>query len=267
MSMSTFEHSIDAYDSLPLVYHHDIITPSYNHPNWHSNIELLYVTGGSGTVLSGSHTYNACAGDIFVINTNEIHSVLSDSVLYNTCIIIDNSFCIANNIPVEQIEFETQVKSTELAKLCKDLVFELDNASDFKIAAVKTALLRVILELARHHSSSNTLSDKQANSSNENMRLAMGYIKSHISENITLDEIAFQSGLSKFYFSREFKKVTGMTPVTYINTLRCNEAKKLLKSNRYTVQKVSELCGFSNFSYFSKTFKKYTGVLPSKWGC
>ena len=55
-----------------------------------------------------------------------------------------------------------------------------------------------------------------------------------------------------------------MTPVTYINLLRCYEAKKLLKTNKFTIKEVSEKCGFFNYSYFAKTFKKHIGVLPSE---
>lgn len=259
--MSTFELSLDIDNGIPIYYHHDIITPEYNHPNWHNNIEILYITEGHGSVLCGSHNYEASKGDVFVVNTNDIHSVTSKTLMKSTCFIIDNNFCITNGIPVENIEFTTQIKDKELSVLCEKLIFELDNSSEFQSAGVRCALLNLMLCLTRNHSQPSTIT----NSSNESMKLAMGYMKAHFNQNITLDKIAFESGLSKFYFSREFKNVTGLTPITYLNILRCNEAKRLLKKNKYTVHEISEMCGFLNDSYFSKTFHKHTGMLPSEF--
>lgn len=73
--MSKFELSLDDDKEIPIYYHHSIITPEYNGPNWHNNIEILYISEGEGSVLCGSHNYDASAGDVFVINANNIHSV------------------------------------------------------------------------------------------------------------------------------------------------------------------------------------------------
>ena len=259
--MSQYEPTMDADQLIPIVYHHDTITPEYNHPNWHTNLEILYIKEGEGSVFCGSHTYDAHAGNVFVINANNIHSVTSKHLMKSTCFIIDNNFCISNGIPVESLEFTTQIKSEELTVLCENLIFELDNFSSFQAAAIRCALLNLMLCLAKNHSQTSTI----AYSSNESLKLAMGYMKAHFNQNISLDEIAYEAGLSKFYFSREFKKVTGMTPVTYINSLRCNEAKKLLKKNKFTIKEISEKCGFYNYSYFTKTFKKHIGTLPSEY--
>lgn len=259
--MIRFEHTMSTEQSIPLIYHHDTVTPEYSWPNWHSNIEILYIRGGNGTVFCGSNTYDASTGDIFVINSNDIHGESSDSIMESTCFIIDNYFCITNGIPVETLEFSSPINSKEASSLCESLIVELENTGDFYSARVKSALLNLVLFLAQNYSQQSS----DAKSSNENMRLALGYIKAHFNQNLSLDEIAYNSGLSKFYFSREFKKVIGMTPVTYINLLRCSEAKKLLKANNFSIKEVSEKCGFLNYSYFAKTFKKHIGVLPSEY--
>lgn len=178
-----------------------------------------------------------------------------------TCFIIDNHFCITNRVPVENIEFTTQIKSKDLTVLCDKLIFELENSSDFQATGVRCALLTLMLYLARNHSQPSIIT----NSSNEGIKLAMGYMMSHFNQDISLDKIAYEAGLSRFHFSREFKHITGLTPITYLNLLRCNEAKRLLKKNKYTIHEISEKCGFSSASYFSKTFKKHIGLLPSEF--
>ena len=82
---------------------------------------------------------------------------------------------------------------------------------------------------------------------------------------LTIDEIADEVGLSKYHFSREFKKVTGLTIVSYINIVRCRNAEKLLIKNEYSVHDIAVKCGYENDSYFSKTFKKHMGMLPSEY--
>lgn len=72
-------------------------------------------------------------------------------------------------------------------------------------------------------------------------------------------------GLSEYHFMREFKKTMGHTLSSYINILRCEEAKLLLQSGQYQIKEVALLCGFEVESYFAKVFRKYTGMLPSEF--
>ena len=64
---------------------------------------------------------------------------------------------------------------------------------------------------------------------------------------------------------REFKKATGETLMSYVSKIRCENAKKMLMTGRYTIKEISEKCGFEDFSYFCISFKKYTGVTPSSY--
>lgn len=89
-------------------------------------------------------------------------------------------------------------------------------------------------------------------------------MKANFAQRLTSDEIAASAGLSKFHFLREFKRITGRTPTHYLNAIRCEYARSLLKSGRYSVKEAAFLCGFTNNSYFSSVFLKYTGMLPSQ---
>ena len=56
-----------------------------------------------------------------------------------------------------------------------------------------------------------------------------------------------------------------MTPITFINSLRCEDAKKFLLQRKSSVHEIAMQCGFENDSYFSKIFREYTGVLPTEY--
>lgn len=71
--------------------------------------------------------------------------------------------------------------------------------------------------------------------------------------------------LSKVYFASLFKKVTGMAPLEYLNFMRVENAKTLLLSRSVTNNSICEIAEFSGFedaAYFSRLFKKYTGLSP-----
>ena len=97
------------------------------------------------------------------------------------------------------------------------------------------------------------------------MRMAIGYIGSRLSEKITADDVAKEIGLSKYYFLREFKKITNMTLVEYINGLRCEKARAMLREDNMSIGEISALCGFENGSYFNKIFRNETGVSMSEY--
>lgn len=85
-----------------------------------------------------------------------------------------------------------------------------------------------------------------------------------ITENndITLSEISGKYNISKEYFCRLFKNYTGYTMVEYINTLKIQKAKKLLRETDKSICEIGEMVGFQSHSYFSLQFRKYTGISP-----
>ena len=82
---------------------------------------------------------------------------------------------------------------------------------------------------------------------------------------MTIGEIASHAALSKYYFCREFKKVTGYSVVQYINMTRCRTAEKLLVTGKLTVGEAAAATGYDNLSYFTRTFKTITGHLPGEY--
>ncbi len=92
---------------------------------------------------------------------------------------------------------------------------------------------------------------------------AFDYIHDHFAdEKLSVEQLAAQCGMSDTYFRRLFTAEFGTTPLKYINDLRLNYAKELLRSSYYTVEEIAERCGFNNINYFSFFIKKETGLSP-----
>lgn len=94
---------------------------------------------------------------------------------------------------------------------------------------------------------------------------ATAYIKEHLSERISLDQTAAQVFLSKSYFCRILKSELGCTFTEYVNRLRIERSKTLLTSSRMTISEISSAVGFEDQSYFTRIFKKQTGLSPGKY--
>lgn len=81
----------------------------------------------------------------------------------------------------------------------------------------------------------------------------------------TVKEYAKKCNMSVCWFISSFKELTGMTPGQYMTHIKINKAKALLAASQLNVNEVAEIVGFQNAFYFSKTFKKITGICPRDW--
>lgn len=89
---------------------------------------------------------------------------------------------------------------------------------------------------------------------------ALNYIDQHYDQKISLEDVAKKLHLSKHYLCNAFKKATGENMSLYINKLRIEKAKRLLVESDGKIKEVFEEVGYSNQQYFSKVFKKITGM-------
>jgi len=97
------------------------------------------------------------------------------------------------------------------------------------------------------------------------LRKAERYIWNNYTRKLSLEEIAHASGLSAPYFSTIFKEEIGENLSSYLNRLRVDKASNLLIASKKPLREIAEICGFEDQSWFSKIFKKFTGLSPGKF--
>jgi len=90
-------------------------------------------------------------------------------------------------------------------------------------------------------------------------------IMENIEKDLTLQEIAQEVGVSKFYMQHQFKKTTDITITEYKNVLKIAYAKKLLLETDRPVTEIAQDCGFNYLSYFDKVFKESEGITPVEY--
>ena len=110
-----------------------------------------------------------------------------------------------------------------------------------------------------------TFFKKQGEKSANPVSDAMHYIKAEYARKLTLEDVASVVYISPSYLSKLFNSETGQSFKDYLNDVRIDESKKLLKSTRMSLLEISNAVGFFDQSYFSRVFKLRTGMSPKDW--
>lgn len=91
------------------------------------------------------------------------------------------------------------------------------------------------------------------------------YIDEHFAEEMNLESLEKQFHLNKYQLNKEFSRYLGTPPIDYQITQKISLAKDLLRYSHKTIQEVALAVGIENFAYFSRLFKKKTGLSPSQY--
>jgi AraC-like DNA-binding protein len=89
------------------------------------------------------------------------------------------------------------------------------------------------------------------------------YLHTHYAEELSLQEVADHFSVSSFYLSHQFKRVTGLNFVSFLQQIRVRNAQQLLLYSKMKVKEICLACGFTSFSQFNRVFSKFCGVTPS----
>lgn len=265
-SNATFESHLQERKTLPFLIRQNMCYAAGKSctSNLHKNIEILHFTKGCGSVLCGENSYDVVPGDVVVVNSYLAHRVDAKETIVYDCLIVYDDFCEENGIDTSLTQFDAKITDPKVFAACQNVLDQFTDHSSLWQARVRSSMLQLLILLCREysHPRSAPITEDQAFQS---VIGAITYMKDNLRQKLTVEEIAQHAGFSKFYFLRLFKRVTGCTVVQYINLLRCETAKELLRDRSYSVKEAALACGFDNLSYFSSVFKKHTGHLPGAY--
>ena len=94
---------------------------------------------------------------------------------------------------------------------------------------------------------------------------ACDFIHEHYSRKLMVRQIAEIAAISESHFARVFKRETGHPPAEYVNMIRIDKAKKLLRAGGLSVTEIANFTGFASPSHFSTAFSRATGISPAEF--
>lgn len=261
-----YENYINIQEDLPFVLHTRLERTALNlsrEKNWHENIEIQLCLQGNGAVLLNGKKYRLQKDTVVIVNSNVIHYTYTDEKLVYACLIVDTRFCKYFGIDERSVRFEPYIVSEKVTVMMYELI-ETYLQKDDPLRKMRTTeiLLRLFTELCRKYSLPvpAALAERR---DLESVKQAVTYIRRNYVKKITLDELAKEVLSDKYRLCREFKRLTGQTVINYVNRFRCEMVIEYL-SEGGSVSEAAHSCGFENLSFFTRTFKKIYGELPSE---
>lgn len=234
--------------------------------NWHENIEIAIITEGEGLVRMDEDIVPVQADDVIVFGSNQLHDIYSETKMRYACLIIDRSFFLQNYVDSNRIFFDPFPKDPALLALLKKFErdFTADPGTPFRTQSIRCTAMQIILSLCRDHGTPDT-EEKSEKKMHSTIKKVIAKIRAESHTEISLDKIAKAEGWSKSYLAREFHRYTGLSMITYLNMVRCENAKKMLSTSDLSIGEIGRQCGFNDQTYFTRTFRAHIGKTPGEY--
>lgn len=248
----------------------------------HNSWEIVYVDSGCVEIIRDTETVILKQGDIIFHKPNEFHAIKS----YNSCPNVFVISFVCKSAPMEDFNHFRTSLNKNLKPFIASIIDEAErtyhipkNDISFKKLAfksnapiggdqlIKTYLEQFLIFLARENASKHELS---VFPSKENLAPQLvidikDYINSHITSNLRMDDICTFFGYSKTYICQLFKAYCSVSVMKYCNIKKIDYAKKMIRENRYNITQISNHLSFDNPQYFSRVFKRITGITPTEF--
>ncbi len=273
--MSNERYLMMESDIKSLSFQLESITKSKYDSDWHSTLhthpftELFYVVDGKGEFNIQGQRFPVKANDFVIINPQVEHTELSSPDEPLEYIVLGiNGLSFSNLTPVSEgghpfSFFNLRDEQKDILRYLNAMVQEATSQS-MSYELVCHNLLEILLIKILRHQHFDLEVGKQSKATKD-ISFIKHYLETYYHESIQLEDLASMTHLSRFYISHSFKKEIGMSPMEYLIDIRIKESKILLRTTNYSISQVADIVGFTTPTYFSKQFRKSTGISPTDY--
>lgn len=262
-------------------------TPQNQFPlaaHWHYFVEILYCTKGLGRVIINGYSYDFAKDSILFVFPRDVHT-------FNTVEGHEFEYVVIKLDPDMMFDAQKEafafkhfsqlivpvppdlklISTDEPMSFNKRLLLQVHELFHYKPYRfewlAKSHLMAFFYEYANKLNTAGypLVNETGINDDLSNIMPAFDFVNDHYSEAISAKTVADHCHLSYSYFSRQFKKITGIAFTQYLNILRITEAEKLLLDRSSSITDIGFTVGFTDTSYFIKQFKKYKKITPKKF--
>lgn len=272
--LATHEETVRGTTDFPIgFYHVDASHPRYEMPfHWHMEHELLRVVRGAFSLSVDGDILHLCAGDVALIPSGAVHGGVPEDCVYE-CLVFDcgrllcgGTLCSADYRRLFSGENALQVfypHDSPTARRAEMLCDTLGKEEESGFAAVGLLWLLFGGILQDHCYEKRDESTREHPA--ERMKDVLRWMRIHYAEHLTLEQLSTVAGMSSEHFCRVFHRVTGRSPINYLNYYRSECAAELLCFTDKSVTEIAYACGFFDQSYFQRIFKRYKHTTPGDY--
>ena len=247
---------------------------AYTPPHWHKAVELLLFVKGKVTCNFENSTLHAKPGDLYIINSHEVHATrVSRHAVYLCVHILPSQMC--KFVPnFDQLSFsfafdpEDQVKAMayEQLRIHMQEIFRQTEETQVAYKLEQQARLYALTALLVKHFSQPLAMEETTLRRSDMTRLepVLEYIQLHHAEELPLDEAANAMGLNKEYFCRLFKKNMGVSYLQYVYQVRTTAFCRELETSDDPIGEIAERHGFRDPKMLNQYFREIYGCTPSE---
>lgn len=220
----------------------------------HNAIELMYFRSGKGTVNVDAGDVSISSYDVIVYPAGAFHREFLSPATHQEIICIHLT-------PIDGFRFDRTVhirdKNKTFRYLFEEIFRNYHSGEEGTVNLAPDFARLLLMNCARHYTDSYENADF--------IDQVLEYIDEHFRDSITLTKLVEMVHVSTTYLSKRFKERTGTSIIKYINSLRIEEAKHMLKLTDYPIEVISENVGYDSSKYFARMFKAYTQMTPNEY--
>lgn len=235
-------------------------------PHTHNHLELFYIVGGKGQFLIQDQLYPVNANNLVIINPSVTHTEVSLNAQPLEYIVlgIEGVELATTEQSNGQFSILDHFESVEITGCLRNILREMEQKNTGYEDVCQAYMEILIIRLMRIIAFAVPTAPQMA-SGNRQCAAVKRYIDLHFKEALTLEQLAEEAHMNKYYLSHSFKREYGISPINYMTHKRIEESKYLLAETDLSMSQIAQLLGFSSLSYFSQVFRKTQGITPLEY--
>lgn len=241
--------------------------------HYHDAHQVLCVTEGAIAVTVGNQDYTVTAGSMLILSRFEEHSIRVLSPVYRRYAVRISSeiasgqsagyllsSVLVNRADTFRHLVETGERHSTFVALFRQMEEEYREKRPMYEEQLDLLLWQLLIMLYRHAPELFMTYKSHCASLVQEIQSAF---ERDYRDRFSLSELSAHYHISPSHLARSFKSVTGYAPMEYLMICRLSAAKRLLGTTDKPIKEIIDLCGFSDESNFSRTFKEKTGMTPT----
>lgn len=248
----------------------------------HSFWELVYVDKGEIIINADQVEFLLSQGEVVFHKPDEWHSLRANGTNAPNLVIISfasdsKAMTFFENKTLKINQYQKRIISRILSEYSSAFSTPLNNPTVTKPIPKKSPaigsqqllkqyLCELLLSILRsNEANAEQSSQLKLNMSNSLLNLLVNYMCDNLNRNLRINDLVRYSGSNKTTISNIFHKEFGKSPIEYFTALKIERAKVYLREETYNITQIAEVLGYSSVHYFSRCFKKVTGMAPSQY--